>query len=414
MVQPIQYLPAPVDPFTRLAEGLVIGQEIGQISAQRQQAEQAAQLQQQYSVDLEEAFNVGTPAAFAKLTAKYPQQREAFKQSFDLLSTDQQNNEFMAGAQAFNAIKSGNIDAAKQLLETRIEAARNSGMDTSKLEMMRSGLDANPEFVANTLGMTLSAIDPERWSKMATEFRAQVKFPVEIAEMESVIQNRANTYNLDVDKFVSEQQAKVADLTSKGTAAPSLSANSEKTLNESAMKAVVAESTAGKMRDLANRFKTLAPTAGVLGAYQESLASVFGTQDPETELRKEYIRLRNASVMQNLPPGVASDKDIELAMSGYLPENADPETIASFLEGVAKMNDVDAAQNNATAEWISEVGNLGKARSDIEIGGIKVAKGTTFSDFSRKYVDQFALRQRREGEETKAGGRSYMKYATGR
>jgi hypothetical protein len=413
MVQPIQYLNAPVSPFTRLAEGLVIGQEISQVQQQNLAAQQAQQLREQYASDVQRAFDLGTPSAFAELTAKYPQQREAFKQSYELLSSDQQNNEFMAGAQAFNAIKSGNIGAAKQLLQTRIDAAKNSGQDTTKLEAMLTGLDGNPEFVANTLGMTLSAIDPDRWSKMATEFRAQTKFPLEIKEMESVIQNRANTFNLSVDQFVSEQQEKISDLKSKGSAGPTLSAGSEKTLNESAMKAIVAESTAGKMRDLASRFEQLAPTAGALGAFQESVASIIGGQDPETELRKEYIRLRNASVMQNLPPGVASDKDIELAMSGYLPENANPETIVSFLKGVAKMNDIDAAQNNATAEWISEVGNLGKARSDIEIGGINVAKGTTFSDFSRKYVDQFALRQRREREQIGASGRSYMQYATG-
>lgn len=209
MVQPIQYLPAPANPFTRLAEGLVIGQEIGQISAQRQQAEQADRLQAEYRQDLEEAFNVGTPAAFAKLTAKYPQQREAFKQSYELLSTDQQNNEFMAGAKAFNAIKSGNIDAAKQLLETRIEAARNSGMDTSKLEAMRSGLDANPEFVANTLGMTLSAIDPERWSKMATEFRAQ---EMQAGELE--------TQKLNIEKLDAETSKLLAEAGGVGKLSP--------------------------------------------------------------------------------------------------------------------------------------------------------------------------------------------------
>lgn len=185
MVQPIQYLNAPVSPFTRLAEGLVIGQQIGQIQQQNLAAQQAQQLKEQYSADVQRAFDLGTPSAFAELTAKYPQQREAFKQSFELLSSDQQNNEFMAGAQAFNAIKSGNIDAAKQLLQTRIEAARNAGQDTSKLEAMLTGLDVNPDFVANTLGMTLSALDADRWSKMATEFRASVAEPFNLKKLEA-------------------------------------------------------------------------------------------------------------------------------------------------------------------------------------------------------------------------------------
>jgi hypothetical protein len=414
MVQPIQYLPEPINPFENALLGLQIGESIRGIRQSRAQAQEAAQLKEQYSADLQEAFNVGTPAAFAKLTAKYPQQREAFKQSYDMLSTDQQNNEFMAGVQAFNAIQSGNVGAAKSLLDTRIEAARNSGMDTSKLETMRQGLDADPKFVQGTLGMTLSLLDPDRWSKMTETFSQQVKLPVELREMESVIQNRADVYNLDVDEFVSKQQEKVAELKLKGASGPELSSNSEKMLNESAAKAVTAEGSANRMLDLANEFERLVPLAGVAGAKAESLKSVFGEQDAETLLRKEYVRLRNQTAIQSLPPGVASDKDIELAMSGYLPEDAKPETVAAFLRGMAKLSDVEAAQNNASAEWISEVGNLGKTRKDIEVGGIKVLKGSTFSDFSRQYVEKFALRQRREREGATAGGRSYMKYATGR
>lgn len=413
MVQPINYLPQVRSPVESLLQGLQIGQVFQQNRLKQEAADRSIKLKEQYSADIQSAFNKGTPSAFAELTAKYPGQRDAFKQSYELLNSDQQNNEFLAGVEAFSAIKSGKVDVAKNLLNERITASENSGKDSTKLKSMLKGLDADPDFVANNIGLTLSSIDPEKWSKMTTSYTSMAKLPSDIANVESQIKDRANKYNLDVDTFVSEQQAKVAELTAKSIAGPELSANSEKLLNDNASKAVVAEGIAGRMHKLASTFEKLLPTAGVVGAKQESLAEMFGTQDAETELRKEYVRLRNASVMQQLPPGVASDKDIELAMSGYLTETANPVMIASFLRGMAKMNDVDAAAANASAEWISEVGNLGKSRQDMTINGVKIAKGSTFSDFSRKYVNKFALKQRAEADQVSVQNRGYMKYSQG-
>lgn len=415
MVQPINYMA--LTPQVNIGQGFAqlgqaIGQNVERIEKQ-ELADQAMQMREQYAADVQNAFNAGTPSAFAQLSAKYPQQREAFKQSWDMLSKDQQNNEFVAGAQAYNAIQAGNVDVAKSLLDQQIQAAQNSGRPVQKLTALRDSLDINPKDVANTLGFTLSAIDPDRWSKMAKEGREAQAFPVEIENIRSQISERANRFALDTDKFVSEQQAKVQALTEKGAAGPTLSANSETMLNKAVSEAVLSESIANRMRDMAAKFESTEVSKGLKGKASEQLATVLGSQDQVTELRKEYIRLRNSNVMQDLPPGTASDSDVQLALSGYLPENANPLTIASFLRGVAKLKDVESAQNNAKGEWISEVGNLGKTRKDVEIGGIKVAKGSTFSDFSRKYVDQLALRQKREREAVAAQNRSYMKYATG-
>lgn len=193
------------DPAQALAEGLKLGSVIRDIREKRAAAEQAEQAKAQYATDLQETFRNPTPEAFAKLSAKYPQQREAFKQSFDLMDADTRNSEFLAGTQAFFALNSGNVDAAKSLLDTRIEAARNAGRRTDNLEAMRSSLDAQPEFVKNQLGLILSSVDPKRWQE--TMVAAYTRQKEEAGSKEAM----AKAEKAAVDAKFAESKA-VADL----------------------------------------------------------------------------------------------------------------------------------------------------------------------------------------------------------
>ena len=46
---------------------------------------------------------------------------------------------------------------------------------------------------------------------------------------------------------------------------------------------------------------------------------------------------QNQDVIQNLPPGVASDRDIAIAQEGWPPPNANASYLAAFMRGVQKM-----------------------------------------------------------------------------
>jgi hypothetical protein len=130
-----------------------------------------------------------------------------------------------------------------------------------------------------------------------------------------------------------------------------------------------------------------------------------------TQLRNEYTRIRNSAAIKSLPPGVATDKDIELALKGIPPETANAATISSFLRGMAKMQQYEAASESSKAEWVGSNGNLGRAKTDIDIGGIKVPKGSSFVDFSRQFIDQRAKDLSVTQGNTRSSGASYMKYA---
>lgn len=187
--------------------------DLGDAFAESNKQKEAEALKAQYSQDLQNTLSNPTPQAFAALTAKYPQQREAFKQSWEMMSEGQKNNEFLAGVQAYGAINSGNPEVAKTLLDERITAAKNSGQDASKLEVMRKAMDTSPNMVASQLGLVLSSVDPEKWSKMAVEMRAAQKAPAELTEAQAKAQQAATAAKFAESNAVMDLQKKGWDIT---------------------------------------------------------------------------------------------------------------------------------------------------------------------------------------------------------
>lgn len=110
----------------------------------------------------------------------------------------------------------------------------------------------------------------------------------------------------------------------------------------------------GRLNELASRFDTLKPTAGASASFSELMKQFTGEQDAVTMLRKDYNMLKGKLVVENLPPGAASDTDIALALAGFLPDNADPKTMASFLRGLSKISSVQSRYNEFKSEYLSE------------------------------------------------------------
>ena len=211
MPDPINYLamlPKP-DIAGQFTSGLQLGSGIREMADKREAATRAEELRKQYAADLQSSLTKPTAEAFAALSAKYPQQREAFKQSWDMMKEGQRDQEFLAGVQAFGAINAGSPQVAATMLDERIAAKENSGQDASKLKLMRAALDQNPQAVAGQLGLVLSSIDPDKWSKMTTELRAAQKAPAELTEAQAKAQKAA------VDAKFAESNA-VLDIQKKG------------------------------------------------------------------------------------------------------------------------------------------------------------------------------------------------------
>jgi hypothetical protein len=94
--------------------------------------------------------------------------------------------------------------------------------------------------------------------------------------------------------------------------------------------------------------------SGVVGSFAEWVKEQTGNQDQISLLRKDWAAVKASEVVKNLPPGAASDADIALALAGFLPTNAKPETVASFLRGMAKMSKINGEYQSFKANYLAE------------------------------------------------------------
>lgn len=424
-----------------LGEGYQIGAGIRADQMQRQQQQVALQQQAQYKADLQNAFNNPTAQTFAAMTAKYPQQREAFKQSWDMLDKGAQDDQFKAGTSVFAALANGQNDVAKQQLDKHIEAARNSGEDVTDLQNIRRQIDADPKVAQAHIGLVLSSTDPDRWGKIATEMRSDQAAPLQqaklgaeadsaratannaatsqdldnqakragVSNIVSQIGERAQRLGLDQDKLVSDIQAKQAELAQKnGT----LDGEAKTLMNGAVVNSTTAYASATQQRDLASRLDSAEARSGIDATGSEAIKRLLGKQDAVTDLRNEYTRIRNSQAVKNLPPGSASDADVALAMQGFPPETANTQTLAKFLRGMAKLNDITATGEAAKADWVNSVGSLGKPKTDINVNGTMVPAGTSYSEFLKQYLPKKVGQTSAQQEQQQIPNRSYMKYAT--
>ena len=80
----------------------------------------------------------------------------------------------------------------------------------------------------------------------------------------------------------------------------------------------------------------------------------------------------------------ATDHDIKLAMRGFPSPGAPRDYLVSWLRGMAKLQDLQAQNDNGRAEWIAGNGNLGTAKRDLYVNGVQIPKGTSFVDYQKR------------------------------
>ena len=441
-MDPINYIRDVQNPFNSVATGMMQGLQLGGAIQAQQEKQRQIELQKQMQLDLGALAANKNPTAqdFAQITTKYPQLAEHFKNTWSMLNADQQQTKLGQASQVYAALNAGKPDIARQLLQEQVAAFRNSGMeqDAKTTETLAKLVELSPETAKTSTGLLLSSVlGPDNF---ATTFSMLAKLPsevrqgeatatktelearntpqrldlenrykgAEIRNLDSQIGERAARLGLDRDKLQSDVEMKLYELGQKGT---QLDDGARKIINESAVASVTADQSAGQMLDLAERLEKQGGGYGAFSTASEWLKQATGNQDALTQMRQEYVRLRNNQALKMLPPGPASDRDIQLALKGFPPDTADSATMSSFLRGMAKLNQLSAVTENAKSEWVNAVGHLGKPKTDIVIDGVNIPAGTTFTDFARSYMGAKAEQRGTQQGQQQVQNRSYMRWA---
>jgi hypothetical protein len=438
-----------VDPVQKALAGYQAGSAFGQneINTQialddrqlkmQQAIEQKQQMQQMQTdlADLSQSKNASA-SDYALMIAKYPTMAEHFTKSYEMIVDERRDAAQSQSLNIFSALNSGQTDVAKSLLNRQIEASKNSGdqeaVDSANAMLML--VEANPDAARTAAGLSLSATMGEdkfgeTWVKLQDQDRqnelqksviskaaadlgyTEAQTQKELKMIDKIEADISKT-NVDAKSVAYDTKQKQLEfLKSLEDQGIKLTTTGENLVNEAVQNQVNLNSLSRQYENLANEITTEI-NSGTVAGVEEQVKKIFGSEDSVTRLRQEYRRLRNSQVLQTLPPGVASDKDIEIAMGAFPSDNANPELIASFLRGMSKLNKYDASISGAKSEWVSQVGSLRPATKNILINGQLIQPGTSFNKAMGSIFEQGSAFESKS-QSVPSGVPSYMKYSTG-
>jgi len=282
------------------------------------------------------------------------------------------------------------------------EAVAKADEAVSAAEIKAAQSKGTPNQLAAEQALLLAQVAKEKALSEQEAVKSKYAEEVQIAGL--------NKTNWDVKNLQSQINDRVAKLnldrqTTQATVAEKLSAiqqrltdipeSARKLVNESATLAATSKQAATQYNDLATRIESAGGGKGRLTSATEWFAANLGQQDAWTQIRNEYTRVRNSVAIKALPLGVATDKDIELALRGIPPETANAATLASFLRGTAKLQDIDSSINNAKTDWLSQNnGLLTRAKAPFIAGDYAAKAGETFNDFAQRIVGDVSSKYR--------------------
>ena len=168
-----------------------------------------------------------------------------------------------------------------------------------------------------------------------------------------------------------------------------LSVFAQRSIDEAVRESNAARTKGLQAMSLAKRYEVVQPTPGFGGTALSAFNDFLGTQGDADMLKREFNGFVNNSVMLSLPPGAASDSDVQLARSGFPDARYNADLIQKYLKGVAKASAIVSEYEQQRAEYISK--NKGNQagfleewnnfkESDAFVSTIEKKYGVTFNE----------------------------------
>ncbi|EFM2098771.1 DNA transfer protein [Escherichia coli] len=368
------------------------------------QQEKQAQRQKEFQQAYANAYASGDRGALRQLATQYPDQIESVRKGMGFIDEDQRNSigTLAAGAR----LAASSPEAMQSWLQNNAKELTRVGVDPNNVaQMYQQNPSGFSEFVDH-LGM--AALGPIDYfnvqDKMAGREidRGRLAETIRSNQAGEALQARGQNLSyqsamtghniaaqrlaLDQQEFgfkMQQAQEKAQQLISE---APKLSVNMEKGIETAVNNATASSNSANSMSALAQQFRAEKPTTGLFGNAQNMFAKLTGSDTTLRDLRIRQNALVNSQVLKFLPPGPATDKDVEIVRQGAPTDMDNPETVARWLDAMANLERRNAQFNEFKAEWMSANGNPGQSRNGGQILGLDVKKGESLGSAVKRYM----------------------------
>ncbi|EFU7784082.1 phage DNA ejection protein [Shigella flexneri] len=368
------------------------------------QQENQAQRQKEFQQAYANAYASGDRGALRQLANQYPDQIESVRKGMGFIDEDQRNSigTLAAGAR----LAASSPEAMQSWLQNNANELARVGVDPNSVaQMYQQNPSGFGEFVDH-LGM--AALGPIDYfnvqDKMAGREidRGRLAETIRSNQAGEALQARGQNlsyqsamtgHNIAAQRLALAQQEfgfKMQQAQEKAqqliSEAPKLSVNMEKGIETAVNNATASSNSANSMSALAQQFRAEKPTTGLFGNAQNMFAKLTGSDTTLRDLRIRQNALVNSQVLKFLPPGPATDKDVEIVRQGAPTDMDNPETVARWLDAMANLERRNAQFNEFKAEWMSANGNPGQSRNGGQILGLDVKKGESLGSAVKRYM----------------------------
>ncbi|EIS1095358.1 phage DNA ejection protein [Salmonella enterica] len=384
--------------------GVQLAQGIGAVGQEIQQ-NKAAQKLSDFQKAFGQAYAAGDRDALRQLAATNPDQIETIRQGMGFVDADR--NQAMGDMSArLNIAAAQGPEAVMRELATHQNTLQQIGVSP---EQAWQTYQQSPEgFTQLTDLIGMHAVGPEKYFDIQDKLtgreidRGRLAETIRSNQAGEALQARGQNLSyqsamtghglaaerlaLDKQKFgfeVQQAQKKADELIN---AAPKLSVNMEKAIEKSAGDAAASRNAADSMTTLADTLEKEKPTPGLFGNAENMFSKLTGQDNYLRDMRIRFNQLANAQATKLLPPGPASDKDIEFARKGIPSETDNPMVMARWLRGMAKMESNNANFNEFRSEWMSANGSPGQSDRNRNIMGMDVKKGESLNSAAKRFL----------------------------
>lgn len=389
------------------------------MAADKAAQEAAAKAQQQADfVDLVVTKGLDKDASLA-FAAKHPSAIEQLTKTLKLKS-DAEQKQYIGQAQTLLSAGASDPKRASKIAKEYADAHRNTpGMkdQTEALDKLSEQLLSSTDTATTTLSSFLAgAMDPKEYAdtlqkvSQAQALAKKAGADADKAAVDARFANdkaladlgytRAQTNRLyaqsknDADRLGLDRERLVAEKLAAENAlrleAGRLPEGVRKDIDAAVDEAAAAKLQAEVSGKLAKAFAEEArvgnfSSSGARAWVGDKIGAFAGIKTDAAQLREQHKGLIGKLVVSNLPPGAASDADIDLVRGGFPSENTDPADLAKFHAAMEKVQRAVYQRGQLKSSYLAKNGSLAPARADMVVQGIPVRAGETFDQAGERY-----------------------------
>ncbi len=282
-------------------------EEVDPMSMMNDRAKEMETTKQLAQVDLTTAEGLAQAAQIYQQSGDMMKAMELLQKSKEMKQAEQAKNNAMLDA-ANEGIQENLVKTQENAKKVKTAAyARKSGATPEQAQAIRDGL-----------------LDPDAY--MAHSMKEKELF--ELSKGEALVDKEGNVLHLNPDLTASNRNKDPGEITANINIWRDSNLQAEQAARESS-----------KIDGLIGSMQNVDVGAGYAQSAEDWALTALGQRDDPQFLRTQAMNIINNQAIASLPPGPASDKDIEIMRSGFPdPKTASKEELIEYLESASKLS----------------------------------------------------------------------------